>query len=309
MFIENMITAAQQVAILAILVIVGLLCDRAGIYTEKAARLTNNLLFYIVTPAVIVESFLRVEMTSNSLYGLMLSALCGVMIHVAAILITLPLFRKGDREENCVFKYACIYGNTGYMAIPLAGAVLGEEGVFYCSAGIVVFNLFCFTHGVWLMRKKGDSFDFKRLLINPGTISLLIGLPLFLANVTLPQLVAQPVELLADLNTPLAMILFGTYLAHTKFRTLFTRPKAYVAALFKLILLPVLMLVCFRLMGLQGTLMTACIITASVPSANNTIMFAAKYDKDTGLASQTVSLVSVLSIITMPVMIALSSAI
>lgn len=57
MFIENMLTAAQQVAILAILVVAGLLCDKAGIYTEKASRLTNNLLFYIVTPAVIVESF------------------------------------------------------------------------------------------------------------------------------------------------------------------------------------------------------------------------------------------------------------
>lgn len=308
MFIENVITAAQQVAILAILVLVGLLCDRAGIYTEKAARLTNNLLFYIVTPAVIVESFLRVEMTGDSLHGLLMSALCGVIIHTVAIALKLPFFRKGDRDENCIYKYASIYGNTGYMAIPLAGAVLGEEGVFYCSAGIVVFNVFCFTHGVWLMRKKGDSFDFKKLLINPGTISLLIGLPLFLANVTLPEVLAQPVELLADLNTPLAMILFGTYLAHTRFRTLFTRPKVYLVALLKLIVLPALMLLCFRLMGIHGTLMTACIITAAVPSANNTIMFSAKYDKDTGIASQTVSLVSIISIVTMPVMIAIAGA-
>ncbi|HIR53433.1 MAG TPA: AEC family transporter [Candidatus Onthovicinus excrementipullorum] len=309
MFIENMLTAAQQVAILAILVVAGLLCDKAGIYTEKASRLTNNLLFYIVTPAVIVESFLRVEMTPDSLNGLLMSALCGVIIHVAAIVLTLPLFRRGDRDENCVFKYASIYGNTGYMALPLASAVLGEEGVFYCSAGIVVFNVFCFTHGVWLMRKEGDAFRFKKLLVNPGTISLLIGLPLFLANVSLPQVLAEPVGLLADLNTPLAMILFGTYLAHTRFRTLFSRPRAYAVAFFKLIVLPLLMIGCFYLMGLQGTLMTACVITAAVPSANNTIMFAAKYDKDTGLASQTVSLVSILSIVTMPVMIALAGAI
>lgn len=308
MFLENMITAAQQVAILAMLVIVGLLCDRAEIYTEKAARLTNNLLFYIVTPAVIVESFLRVKMTPDSLNRLLMAGLCGIIIHVTAIVMTLPFFRRGDRDENCVLKYAAVYGNTGYMALPLAGAVLGEEGVFYCSAGIVVFNVFCFTHGVWLMRKKGDSFDFKKLLINPGTISLMLGLPLFLANATLPEIISEPVALLADLNTPLAMILFGTYLAHTQFRTLFTRPKVYVVALFKLILLPALMLVCFRLMGIQGTLLAACIITASVPSANNTIMFAAKYDKDTGLASQTVSLVSVLSIFTMPVMIAFAGA-
>ena len=308
MFLQNMMTAAQQVAVLALLVVVGLLCDKSKIYTEKASRLTNDLLFYIVTPAVIVESFLRVERTGDSMKGLLLAALCGVLIHVTAIVITLPFFRKGKREENAVFKYASIYGNTGYMAIPLAGAVLGDEGVFYCSAGIAVFNVFCFTHGVWLMRREGDSFSVKKLLVNPGTISLAIGLPLFLLNVRLPQVLAQPVELLADLNTPLAMILFGTYLAHTRLKTLFLRPQAYCTAILKLVLLPLLMIGCFYLMGLSGTLMVACVITAAVPSANNTIMFAAKYGKDTGLASQTVSLVSILSIVTMPVMIALAGA-
>lgn len=308
MFLENMLTAARQVAILAILVLVGLLCDKSKIYTEKASRLTNELLFYIVTPAVIVESFLRVDRTGESMKGLFLSALCAVLIHAAAILLTLPLFRKGDREENSVYKYASIYGNTGYMAIPLAGAVLGEEGIFYCSAGIAVFNVFCFTHGVWLMRRQGDSFNLKKLIVNPGILSLLIGLPLFLLNVTLPEVIAQPISLLADLNTPLAMILFGTYLAHTRLKTLFLRPQGYEVALFKLVLLPLLMIGCFYLMGIRGALMVACTITAAVPSANNTIMFAAKYGKDTGLASQTVSLVSILSIGTMPVMIALAGA-
>lgn len=304
-----MLTAARQVLILAILVAVGFLCDRFKIYTQKASRLTNNLLFYVVTPAVIAEAFLSVEMTPESLNSLLMASLCAFLTHVVAIVMTLPFFRKGERQVNCIYKYASVYGNVGYMAIPLAGAVLGEKGVFYCSAGIAVFNLFAFTHGVWLMRTEGSKFDWKKLLINPGTISIALGLPLFLLRVKLPGVIAQPVGYVADLNTPLAMILFGTYLANTDLKTMFLQKKTYLTALFKLILLPLCMLLIFRLMGLTGALMTACVITASVPSANNTIMFAAKYDKDTGVASKAVSVVSIFSIVTMPLMIALASVI
>ena len=50
MFLSDVATAAKQVFILYVLVLLGFICDRTKIYTEKAARLTNDLLFYIVTP-------------------------------------------------------------------------------------------------------------------------------------------------------------------------------------------------------------------------------------------------------------------
>ena len=50
-------------------------------------------------------------------------------------------------------------------------------------------------------------------------------------------------------------------------------------------------------------------LAASAPSANNTVIFAAKYGKDTALASQTVAVVSFISIATMPFMIALTKVI
>ena len=62
-FLQNAGTAAMQVAILYVLAAVGFACDKAGIYTEKAAKLTTDLLFYIVTPAVVVQAFAAMERT------------------------------------------------------------------------------------------------------------------------------------------------------------------------------------------------------------------------------------------------------
>ena len=63
-----------------------------------------------------------------------------------------------------------------------------------------------------------------------------------------------------------------------------------------------------HLMALRK-LLTSCIISASAPTANNTVMFAAKYGRDTGLASKAVAVITFLSILTMPLMIALSQTV
>ena len=119
-----MATAAQQVLILYIMTAVGFFADKTGLYKEKAARMTNDLLFYIVTPAIITQSFLSMELTAENATALLVSTVCGFAMHGAAILISLPFF-AGDREENAIYRYASVYGNVGYMALPMAQALLG----------------------------------------------------------------------------------------------------------------------------------------------------------------------------------------
>ena len=100
------------------------------------------------------------------------------------------------------------------------------------------------------------------------------------------------------------MLIFGTYIAHTNFKSIFKEWRILGVAAIKLLILPAIMLGALHLIGINGTLLVALIISASAPPATNTAIFAAKYDRDTGLASQTVAAVSFISILTMPVMIA-----
>ena len=307
MFLINMATAAQQVLILYLIVAVGFAADRLHVYKESTAKLSNDLLFYIITPSVIIQSFMNMEFDVKTASSLGIAFLCMSATLTVGILIAKPFFNKSG-DNKAIFKYAVNYGNMGYMALPLCQAMLGNEGVFYCSAGVVAFNILCFTHGIWLMT-KGDGkskFDFKRLLFNPGVISVLIGLPLFVFGIKLPGVVESAIGHVANLNTPVAMIFFGTYIANTDLKKMFTFRENYLVAFLKLIVMPCIMLALFKLVGISGTLLSACIISASVPSANNTVMFAAKYGKDTGTASQVVAFNSAISVLTIPVMVALS---
>ncbi len=313
MFFNNMLVAAEQVAILYIIVAVGIIADKTNLFTEKTARLCTNLLFFIITPAVIVKSFLEIKYDRETARGLFIAIGCGLLLHFVAAVINIPFFNKGDRDKGCVLKFACVYGNCGYMALPLANAVLGAEGVFYCSAVIMAFQMFVFTHGIFIMSGSKDKekrkFDYKKLIINPGVLSVAVGLPLFLLKVSLPDIVFKPVEYIASMNTPLAMLIFGAYLSKIEIKKIFSDGKILGVAFFKLIALPLVMLGIFKLFGLSGTLLSALIISASAPTANNTVIFAAKYGRDSVFASKTVAIVSAISIVTMPFMIALSSVV
>ena len=303
MFLENLLIASKQVGILYVLVAIGFICDKVGIFKEKAAKLSNDLLFYIITPSVIVQSFLTVENSKENVKNLLVAGLLGVILHIIAIVISMLCFRKKN-DENCIFKMATAYGNVGYMVLPLSQAILGDEGVFYCSAIVMVFNVLAFTHGVNIMSKQA-KFEWNKLILNPGTIAILVGLPFFIFNIKLPEIINIPLDYVASLQTPLAMIFFGTYLANTDLKSMFNNKKIYLTALMKLIVIPLIMLVLMRLFSVGMVMMTAILISASAPSANLTVMFSAKYDKDVGLASKTVALISFISIITMPIIIAI----
>ena len=89
------------------------MCDRLGVFTEKTARASNDLLFYVVTPCVIIDSFFSTEFTPESAKSLLIAALGGAITHIVGIVLTVPFFRKKDDPDNAVFKFASVYGNRG----------------------------------------------------------------------------------------------------------------------------------------------------------------------------------------------------
>ena len=310
MFFSNMMTALTQVVILYIIVALGFVCHKIGIYTEKASRLTTDLLFYIITPAMIIRSFINMDYNAESLKGLGFAFLAALIFHGIGIVLSELVFCKTVQEKASIYKFAAVYGNVGYMVLPLAESLLGNEGVFYCSAIVIPFNLLAFTHGVKIMTKgEGKSkISLKSLIVNPGFIGIAIGLPLFLLKFKLPHIFYMPLSYVADLQTPIAMIMFGTYIASANIKKVFSDYRVFVCAAIKLFAMPLLTVLALKLLGFTGMLLVACTLSASAPTANNTVMFAAKFNKDTALASSVTAFISLISIFTMPLMVAIAQS-
>lgn len=308
MFLEHLKTIALQVSILYIIAGVGFVADKTGIFPQKSAKKVIDLLFNIILPIAIIHTFMNMEYTTAHIKGLFIAFVCAAATHLFGILAATVFFRKKySRLEKGIYRYATVLSNAAFLALPLAQSVIGNEGVFYCAVYVGMFNIIAFTYGIHEISGHQAKIDLKKIILNPGSISVLIGVPLFLLQVKLPYIIDYPMQLVGSINSPLAMIVFGTFLANANFKNIIIKKELYFISFLRLILIPLCMMGLFRLCGVHGDLLVAMTISSSAPTATNTAMYAAKYDNDAALGSEIAAQSSVLSIITMPIIVAIAS--
>ena len=317
---QNLATVATQVGILFALMAVGAICRRTRLVDGPAVKGIVNLLIIVVTPCLIVDVFQR-PFEPSMLRSFLLGFAISFAAHIALIAIA-RLTARGDAKSLPVLRLATVFSNAGFMGIPLEYAILGPKGVFYGIVYVATFNLFIWSWGLVQMRdgeKNGERGtgngerkrvawrDVRPMVLNPGTFGLVLGLPLFLFSVTLPSIVKTPVHLLSELNTPLAMVVIGFYLAGADFRRVIRTPAAYVSTFVRLVAFPLLMIgALWFLRGYVDRMMSlAIVIASSAPVAAMVTMFASKYERDVDLSVGLVSGTTLLSIATMPPVIAL----
>jgi hypothetical protein len=306
--LQNIQLVAGQVAILFIIMGAGGLAARAGLIKADGVRQMTNIVLYLVTPAIIIRSFLSVEFTPELVSGMLFTAAFAVFAHLLGILIASVIYRKQPQERGSVLKMAVTFSNCGFMGIPLATGVLGEDCVVYIAVYIAIFNLFSWTYGVFLFRPHNKP-SARAMLINPGTVGLTLGLTAALLQWDPPMLAGEPIRLLASLNSPVAMIVLGYYLFNTTLRPQKGESGMWGAMAVKLLLIPAVALgVCYTL-GLSGLWVAATLILTAAPSATNVVLFAARFEGNTALAARTVSVCTLLSMITMPLLLGVSLAV
>ncbi len=299
---DNFITVGTQVLELFILIALGFICGKTKILNEKAVKSITDIVLYIVCPCVIVQNFIR-PFDINMLQGLLTSAGASLCIHILSIVIAMAVFHDKIPQKNRVYRFALIFSNCGYMSLPMQQALLGSDGVFFGAVYIVIFNVVMWTFGVWLSSGSGSSVSAKKILLNPCIIGMAVGVIIFLTSLKVPKIITQPIGFMAGLNTPLPMMVVGYYLSQSKISDAFKNGKAFVCVLFRLIVIPLLAFGGMMLCGIRGTVLITCVIAASAPAAAATTMFAAKFDNDAKLSVNIVTLSTLMSVLTMPLIV------
>ena len=303
-FFNSALKLGEQVAILFILIAAGFVCTKTKLINSKSKNGLVNILLYVVTPCLIINSFLNVKFTANTITSLGIAAACAVVSHIIGIAFSFLFFDKDFRKKT-VLRFGLIFSNAGYMGIPLAHAVFGDKCVFYGSAYVIVFNIVMWTYGISMYQKSKKNRI--KIILNPGTIGVLIGLPLFLLKLQLPKIFSVPIESLSELNTPVAMMVLGYYFACSDLKTGLLSKKMWAVILGRMIIVPLVTFAIFKyILGLEGVLLGCCVLPACAPTAVNTIVLASKFKGDTDLALKLVSITTILSIITMPLILALA---
>ena len=286
----------KQICIMFLLIAVGMFLVKKGYLSEQGGKDLGAILLRIVIPCVILKSYIT-EYTPERAVDLAVSAGMALVALAVAMAVSYVVFGTRKRIEN----FGAAFCNVGFIGIPLVQAVLGEGAVFYLASFIALLNIMQWTYGVLIMTGNRDAVRLKTIATNPVVLSFLAGLLLFFLRVPVPQVIVSTLSSIGSMNTPLAMIILGTYLAKMNFREMFMSKSAFVCTFLRLILIPaVTLLVVCLIPGVKTKIRQVILIAGSTPVGSNIAIFAKQYDKDYKLSVVTVCLSTIFCIVTVP---------
>ena len=288
------------------MVVVGFAMFKLKMISEKGTKELSALLLKVVTPMILVSSFQR-QFEETLLLSWLIMFAASALTYLVHIALAELFYRKKDGvyAEN---KLSIVLPNNGFLAFPLLQALAGEFGIFFGSASVIILNILAWTYGTRQFCPN-EKISFRNIILNPGIISIVIGLILFCSPVKFPDPVYNAISAIGSLNTPLAMIVLGAMLAQTDLKKALTELNYYKLSVIKLILAPLIMMALFVFLPIPDNVKLVAFVCSVTPTATSVSMLSQIYEKNYRYATNAVVITTILSAITMPVVLTIGKLI
>lgn len=293
----------NQVVIIFLLMLLGAVIRKLGFLHPQSINDLTNITLYFLSPIVIIKAF--EQPFSRSRFYQLLLLIAGVFLtYFVSILIAKLLFHKvKDQNIRQIATYGSIYSNNGFMGVPLAQGLFGSVGVFYAVASMIGFNVMSWTQGIRIFQKRQPhdwGTQLKKIILNPNIIAIIIGLFLFISSFRLPKLISGFIDYTSPAFTPLSMIVIGSNLANLSIKNI-KLPTALWGSIFvRNIFFPILGTIILLLLGITGVPLFTTVILSACPVAGLVVLFTLQSNGDARPATVLMSISTILSLVTIP---------
>jgi predicted permease len=279
---------------------VGWITARTRVLGDGAAGVLSKLSFYVATPALLLLLTLA-DADPSALFSTTLVATAGSAVLCGLLFVAVGWWRwRMPAAELAVGALATSYVNAGNLGVAIAVYVLGDASIV---APVLLFQVLVLAPvGLAALASSHGRVSPLRLLgqplRTPVVIGCAVGLLLAETGWEPPALVLRPVELLAGLAVPAALLAYGTSLHGAP------RPaagesagKVWLAVVLKAVVQPAAAFALGRwVLRLDDAALLAVTVTSALPTAQNVFVYAATHDRGTELARDVVLISTVLSV-------------
>jgi predicted permease len=286
-------------AALVAVIAVGWGVGRTGVLGGGAAGMLSRLSFFVATPALLFLTL--AEADTATVLSLALIGSAGSAALVALLYAGLARWRwRLPAAQLTTGALASSYVNAGNLGVPVSVYVLGDASYV---APVLLFQVLVMAPvGLAVLAGSRAAPTWSQLLTQPlrtpVVIGCALGLLLAASGLEPPAQLLEPVELIAALAVPAALLSYGMSLhGAPRPATGGLAGQVWLAVLLKVVAQPVLAYVLGRwVAGLDGTALLAVTVTSALPTAQNVFVYASAYDRGTLLARDVILLSTVLSV-------------
>jgi len=295
----------NSLVMIFIMIIPGIILKKKNIIDDGQTRGISAVLVNVTWPCMVIDAMQMPysdEVFSGSKYIFMLLVIIFLLIFAVAAATVKGLRLK--RAQAGILAFMLIFGNTGFIGLPVMNALYGKEAVFYASMVEMANDILMFTVGIMLIQISAGAETKFRLkeFLSPGIFGVIIGFALFLMGITLPEFLGKSVSVIGAATTPLSMIVIGSQLGGIRLKELAGDKSIYAASFIKLLIVPAIALLIVRFaFGDVSLLAKVVIMSFAMPGAACTVIFSQQYNSDADFAAKGVLMSTLFCLATIPV--------
>lgn len=297
----------KQIAQFFIMIIMGYTLVKLKIVKSEDSKVLSMVCLYLIMPCVIINSFL-IEFTPEKLKGLGLAVGVAIVIHFVAWVFIRILGKV--LNFNPVEKASVMYSNAANMVIPVVMSVLGDEWVLYSSAFVSVQLVLLWTHCKSMISNE-KGFELKKIYTNINLIAIFIGILLFITKIHIPSVLQGTLKSVGGTVAPISMIITGMIMAGAELKKVFSNGRIYLVLFFRMIFFPFIVFMIIYFTGITkvidngAMILLVTFIATITPTASSITQMAQVYGNNEQYAGAINIMTTIVSIVTMPIMVAL----
>ncbi len=302
------LTAFLAVLTMLLYAVPGFLMIKTRLVGEEGIGPLVKLLLYVCQPALTYYTLMSVPYDPSILWKMGAAFLFTCLMTALTLGGFFLLFRKKMQDARYrIYTIATALGNYGFFGVPILKALLPEapEALAYATVCSIALNAIGWTVACSIVSLDTRYISAKKFFFNPTVAALFVVLPLFLLRVQVPAFLHDGISLVAEMSTPLCMIIMGMRLALSSPRHVFLRPMQYLIVGAKQILYPLAVFLVLLLLPIDENAKAAMYILACCPIASMTLSFAEMLGKGQESAASLVLLGTTASAVTLPLMVLL----
>jgi len=300
----NMTNLINCMGTLFLIMAIGFLCSKIGILKEANKRVLSDIIVNIALPAMIVDAIVsaNIDLSSPAAKELIIAnVLYFVTLFVLANLFAMVTAHK--HPDKGVYQYMVMFGNTGFLGIPLITAMFGQEALFHVASFVLPYHLLSFTYGIYLIRgKNGEGKQSWKSMLTPPAVASALSLMLLLLGVELPEFLASTADYIGGMTVPGAMLVVGASLANIPAGDIWKEWRIYANTFFTLLIRPVIVAVVAGFFLTDPLVRGVTVILAAVPVGATATSLCVTYHANEKLASCGIVVSTLLSMLTIPLM-------
>lgn len=297
---------AGQMGMLAVYVILGIIGVKSGVLNKDSLNHISRFIMKMGLPLMIFTSMPDGTAASDYIGALPVLGISACMYAAIYFMssVTLKAFKVGG-DRACVYKASALFGNVGFIGMPLILAACPGKGMIYMAVYTMLDQALLWTLGMYLTapvekRKAVGVKKAVRMMLNPAVIAIFLSLLFVLAGIKLPAILDTTLTKVGQTTTPLSMIYIGGLFCYFDIRQYLKKAELYFIVICKMLIIPVAIAAALALLKANAELTVTMALLSGLPTMTSVAMFANANGSDGDYATAAAFITTLTSLVTLP---------